>query len=395
MIELNKEYTYKQICESIGWNVAAGNSKKAQIKEIESATEFYHPINNKTHKEKKSYIFTKQLREFVEPKHGGVRNTKSIQPMIDYLMMKVDPDNGYQSITTWLCDELLLMNKDTYNIPYMGKSEIESFCSQHHITNIKLFCDYVSTAKSIMKQMFLRALSSMEKQGLVEYDDGYMFTYKLGRRSKGHFATDALNEIIKKNETDICNELQQEHGLTEKLSGRQLLLIIYGNQFYTEQFDDMKLSALMEDKEAVKIMDKCIDDIDTDIATYCGRKYVGHDHPLLSYYRGVSIRGIEGKEYQDGTATEICNMVRMKARQAVLNKHYKNKYTGQVVYPYEKFECATDMVIIEKLLFEFYDENLVDDTALDLVELDEELEELFKGTIGDWGEPDPIDDVVA
>lgn len=137
------------------------------IIEIESATEFYHPINNKTHKEKKSYIFTKQLREFVEPKHGGVRNTKSIQPMIDYLMMKVDPDNGYQSITTWLCDELLLMNKDTYNIPYLGKSEIESFCSQNHITNIKLFCDYVSTAKSIMKQMFLRALSSMEKQNCL------------------------------------------------------------------------------------------------------------------------------------------------------------------------------------------------------------------------------------
>lgn len=43
MLEMNKEYTYQQFCEAVGWNVAAGNSKKAQIKELESAFEFYHP----------------------------------------------------------------------------------------------------------------------------------------------------------------------------------------------------------------------------------------------------------------------------------------------------------------------------------------------------------------
>ena len=37
MLKLNKEYTYKQICEELGWNVfTGGDSKKAQIKEIES-----------------------------------------------------------------------------------------------------------------------------------------------------------------------------------------------------------------------------------------------------------------------------------------------------------------------------------------------------------------------
>ena len=34
-IILNTEYTYSQICEAIGWKVTTGNSKKAQIKEIE------------------------------------------------------------------------------------------------------------------------------------------------------------------------------------------------------------------------------------------------------------------------------------------------------------------------------------------------------------------------
>ena len=90
MIELNKEYTYKQIVELLGWKYySGGNGKKAQIKEIESSFEFYHPINKKTHKEKKSYIFTKQLREPVEPSksnNGGSNNNKNITPMIDYLL---------------------------------------------------------------------------------------------------------------------------------------------------------------------------------------------------------------------------------------------------------------------------------------------------------------------
>ena len=53
MLELNKEYTYSQICECLGWKQSAGNSKKAQIKEIERCFEWYRQINKKTHKEKK------------------------------------------------------------------------------------------------------------------------------------------------------------------------------------------------------------------------------------------------------------------------------------------------------------------------------------------------------
>ena len=44
MIELNKEYTYAQICKILGWEQKAGNSKKAQLKEIES-TSFSKTVN--------------------------------------------------------------------------------------------------------------------------------------------------------------------------------------------------------------------------------------------------------------------------------------------------------------------------------------------------------------
>ena len=48
------------------------------------------------------------------------------------------------------------------------------------------------------------------------------------------------------------------------------------------------------------------------------------------------------------------------------------------------------MVIIEKLLFQNYDETFVDDTSLDLVELDDDLDELFNGK-DIWGEPNAME----
>lgn len=51
-LELNKEYTYPQICETVGWKQTTGDSRMAQIREIEDANEYYHPINKKTHKPK-------------------------------------------------------------------------------------------------------------------------------------------------------------------------------------------------------------------------------------------------------------------------------------------------------------------------------------------------------
>ena len=125
MIELNKEYTYSQICEIIGWEQKAGNSKKAQIKEIESCFEYYHPENKKTHKPKKSYIFTKQLKELVAPSKsncGGSHNNKNIRPMIEYLQGYLSDGcfGEYHSMTTWYCEILDLLDKELCITVYCG-----------------------------------------------------------------------------------------------------------------------------------------------------------------------------------------------------------------------------------------------------------------------------------
>lgn len=369
---------YKMLCEYLEVPVKTGKSKQLQLSDWNRYFAWHKEGNTFIIDEVYTEPTPKVRKKCQDTSHYGGNNNKNLKLMIDYLMMKCPLDGEYQSITTWLCDDLELLNKKTCNILYSSQEEIESFCNRHGITNVKLFCEYVSTAKSIMKQMFLRALPTMERQELVEYKDGYMFTYYLGARSKGHFSTDALNEIIKQNETNICNEMNHKHHLSEKLSGRQLLLIIYGKQSYTDEFDRLKLAAIMNDNDAMRIANQCIDDMATEYGAVCGRTYIGERHPLLSYYRSIAISEMESLDYQEGVAMDICNIVRKKARQKVFNKHYTNKYTGKIVYPYDRFECATDMLITEKLLFCFYDDKFVDDTALDMVELDDNVDELFK-----------------
>lgn len=82
MIKLNKEYTYKQICNELNWKESSGEAKQKQIKIIEECFEFFHPESKKTHKLKKSYIFTKLIKQ-----PELVDNRKSLFPdeEFDYL----------------------------------------------------------------------------------------------------------------------------------------------------------------------------------------------------------------------------------------------------------------------------------------------------------------------
>lgn len=164
-LEYNKEYTYKQICDVLGWKYTTGKSKQIQIKEIESAFEFHHPTNKKTHKQKKSYIFTKQLRPLNKPKRGGVYNTKFIQSMMDYVM-SVDIHTGeYKDLARWFRDELKLLDPNTADVRYYIQSAAETFCEKKDVSNVRLFRDYMHRAKFNMIDMFLRALAALEKQG--------------------------------------------------------------------------------------------------------------------------------------------------------------------------------------------------------------------------------------
>lgn len=373
-LELNKEYTYPQICETVGWKQTTGDSKIAQIREIEDANEYYHPINKKTHKPKKSYIFTRKLRDMVEPskENSAGNNTKNIQPMIDYLQAKFDLDDNWYSFTDWYCEKLELMHKGICNAVY-HPDEIDAVCKECNISDGKLFCEYVSAAKSELKNMFLKALAYLDKKNKITYQDQYKFTYQLGKRTRGNVITDVLNERIEENETIVCNDMNEDYKLSKKMKGRQLLKIIYSKERLTKEFKELSLGMLQDDEYAI---DKLNCELSYQHPTFHpDYSSICKERPLISYYRGIAITDMELEESdQDCLALDITNRIRAKVRKSLMKSYRK---------PME----LSDLQAIEKALFQQYYDKIDEDIIL-LADNDDasDIEQIFGGN-DNWGNP--------
>ena len=384
-LELNKEYTYPQICETVGWRMTTGNARIAQIKEIEGAYEFYHPINKKTHKPKKSYIFTRKLRDLVMPskENSAGNNRKNIQSMIWYLQAKFDLDDEWHSFTDWYCEKLGLMYKGTCNAIY-HEDETDAVCEKYNISDGKLFCEYVSAAKAELKRMFLKSLNYLEKKDKVTYHDEYKFIYQLGERTRGYVITGCLNDVIKNIETVVCNDMNGEHNLSRKMKGRQLLMVIYSKKELTNDFKELSLSALNDNDEVLQELNKELsyqhETFHPDYGSICAER------PLVSYYRGISITDMELEESdQDCLALDITNRIRAKVRKSLMKSY--NKPIKQ-----------TDLQRIEKALFQQYYDKIDEDVIL-LADNDDisDMEALFGESnnfsdgLDNWGEPNAME----
>ena len=377
-LELNKEYTYPQICETVGWEQTTGNSRLAQIREIEDANEYYHPINKKTHKPKKSYIFTRKLRDMVEPskENSAGNNRKNIQSMIDYLQAKFDFDDNWYSFTDWYCEKLELMHKGICNAVY-HPDEIDAVCEEYNISDGKLFCEYVSAAKSELKNMFLKALAYLDKKNKITYQDQYKFTYQLGKSTRGNVITDILNERIEENETIVCNDMNEDYKLSKKMKGRQLLKIIYSKERLTKEFKELSLGMLQDDEYAI---DKLNCELSYQHPTFHpDYSSICKERPLISYYRGIAITDMELEESdKDCLALDITNRIRTKVRKSLMKSYRK---------PME----LSDLKAIEKALFQQYYDKIDEDIIL-LADNDDasDIERIFGGN-DNWGEPVSIE----
>lgn len=299
MLELNKEYTYKEICEELGWKVSDGNSKKAQIREIESAYKFFHPENKKTHKPKKSYIFTEMLRELQKPSvknNGGCHNDKNISPMMEYLRVIFSDERLHEqpfTMTNLFCNVLKFMRKSCYEKGYAEDDELLNYCQRNYIYNPNLFKAYSATIKKVLKEITLNAITALGKKKSCEYEDGYIFYYKMAKsddRIIGNIFSDYINDEVIEVERKICEEFNEKHNLSSKMKGRQLLRKIYASKALREQFDREKCAELMKHEDAIRDLNGVIEE------TYqfsFSIQYIDEDRPLISYYRAVSINDIE------------------------------------------------------------------------------------------------------
>ena len=376
MLKLNKEYTYREICNELGWKVfTGGDSKKAQLKEIESAYRFFHPENKKTHKSKKSYIFTEMIRETVHPSvkfNGGIRNTKNIDPTMDYIRAIFTRNKCLEqpfTMTELLCDVLELMNRESYVMAYKDEPEMDAYCLNHYIQSTKLFKDYSSHLKKVLKDIVLKSIEVLGKKDFAEYEDGYIFYYQISQPEEtkniiGRIFSAQVNAEIKENETLRCNDLNDKYFLSNKMTGRQLLMMIYRSKELIAEFDKEKINALMKDENVIKKLNTEIEEIYTNVYYM-----IDDGNPLLSYYRAVSINAIEDLILDESEikslAKKICHIVINKGRKTFFQNKNNQKY-------YDTFEDVQDMVVTEHLLFpEELREGLVNENGdYDLVILD-------------------------
>ena len=390
MLELNKEYTYKEICEELGWKVSDGNSKKAQIREIESAFKFYHPENKKTHKPKKSYIFTEMLRELQKPSvknNGGCHNDKNISPMMEYLRVIFSDERLHEqpfTMTNLFCNVMKFMRKSCYEKGYAEDDELLNYCQRNYIYNPNLFKAYSATIKKVLKEITLNAITALGREKSCEYEDGYIFYYKMAKsddRILGNIFSDYINDEVIEVERKICEEFNEKHNLSSKMKGRQLLRKIYASKALREQFDREKCAELMKHEDAIRDLNGVIEE------TYqfsFSIQYIDEDRPLISYYRAVSINDMKKITLTDN---EVWNLAK-KICHIVVNKSRKSFFQDKRNRKYDTFEDMQDMVVTEHLLFKngLLDDLVNENGDYDLVVLDENGKpELWTEN---WGLPD-------
>lgn len=375
---------YKKLCEYLEEQVKTGKSKQLQLKDWNR----YFTWHNEGNKFVIDKVFDepiqKQRQKCEDTSKYSSNNNKNITSMMDYLTCISDDicaEVPY-TFTSWFCDVLNLMDKDTYNAPYSSDEVLKAFCTGHSINNEKLFCDYLAIIKKVTKDIFLKALEVLARNFMAVYEDGYKFYYQIGKEGCiGEIFSTELNEMVLALEKKNCDILNEEHGLSKKMKGRQLLMLIFKNDIIRDQFDKLVMQDLNND------------------TVYAYLRYwpfichMDEKHEILRYYRAVSINDLDNynkDQSADKFAMDVTNVIRRVSRKNLLNKKWRDK-DNRYHLAYDKWENATDMVIIEKLLFQNYDETFVDDTSLDLVELDDNLDEIFNGIKDIWGEPNSME----
>lgn len=350
MLKLNREYTYAQICEELGWEQKAGNSKKAQIKELEAAYEFYHPENKKTHKEKKSYVFTKKIHDVISPskENSAGNNKKNIQAMIDYIQINNNiADGKFYSWTKWYCKKLNLFDEEVCNIVYEDKKVINKWCKSHSIIYSQVLCDYVTAAKKELKRMFRTALESLRRRGRAQYVKSYEYIYVNGQMYYDSIITNEFADEILKYETEVCNEMNSEFQFSTEIQGRQLLFLIYRKKSYAKKFKAAVLQKIINNEKMFISLESRMDE-----TLKPENNSSIKETSLVNYSETIAVKEIisDGeKESQDVLVTQIYCIISKRARKEILTKEYESKLRKIGILKSDTLEKEVSK--IEKLLF--------------------------------------------
>lgn len=336
---------YKELCNYINEEPKKANSKVAQLKEWERYFSF--------RKEGQKIIITEV---FDTPKHKtdnrGGNNTKNVKPMMDYIMhcLKTNYLNKYYAISTWSTYILHLLDKEMCDIIYRDDETVAEYCKEKHLPDQKLFREYVSTVKFVTKSLITTAFRCLERNHLIEYQQGYTFYYE-GTDYNNTVSTDTLNEYIDDMEREICQKINDKHFPDKKIKGKQLIYILHhsNNKELLQLYNEMRMKQMNENNDVLCELNDAITDRDT-YSYQSGDDIDGKDRCILNYYKTYMLTAFDDEYGKYNNRKEVVDKIIEMSIKRITGIKYKLSY-GEEYYPYDNKESLLEIEKINEILF--------------------------------------------
>lgn len=232
---------YKELCVYMGETEVNGNAKIAQFKKWSGLFE--------CHKQGHKIIIDEVYEngEMLEPFGGYDTHIKIMLPYVRSKILSVDPDE-YLGTQRLLGTAMRLIPMNAYKQINDRGMKSEDFYKKHGLQEVGSFEEYVSVAGQVMKDTVVRCLRRMQKNREIKFTEAEVFIAKDGRRR--YLCLDGYDELVKKVEYDVCNEIAAELGLRTR--GRQLIHYIKGRKELMQRFYVRCMEELLKDEGLVK-----------------------------------------------------------------------------------------------------------------------------------------------
>ena len=361
---------YKELCSYLGEPVyQGGKQRQLQLKDWERYFSYK--------KEGYKFIITEVFdtpKEKIDKRSYGNRS-KYVQPFMDYVMSTFDNRylGEYFTISNWTMVILKLLDKEICNSIYKDDEELYKLCGELGIADVKLYRNYISTVKSVTRDLIIKTFGWLQKRGYIKYQDGYKFYYE-GDEYNKTISTNEVNDLIDSIEREICQEiLKDDKFKNKKIVGKQLIHILQHNKDkkLLQKYMDMRIKALNENDDICCAVNDAIWEKDASSSDYVD----GENKHLLSVYKCFRISACNDypKIENENVKQDVINIIKDISLRQMINIKYN--WYGLEYCPYDNDLSREDIEKINNVLFRDIQKVI---TLSELVnELDEELDDIW------------------
>lgn len=317
---------YKELCEYLDEPIKTGKSKQLQLKDWERYFSY--------EKEGQKFIITEIFdtpTEKIDKRTNGNRS-KYVQPFMDYVMSTFNEKciGEYYTISNWSTTLLRLLDKDICNSVYMEDQDIFDNYGKLGVTDLKLYRTYISTVKSITRNMILKTFGWLEKRDYIKYQEGYKFYYQ-GETYNKTVCTNEVNSLIDDIEREICQQLSDEHFKNKNIKGKQLVYVLQhsNNKKLLKTYMDMRMKAFNDSDIICSAVNDAIWEKDINSNDFVE----GKEKCLLSVYKAFRIVNFDSSYEKVNNKQEIIDIIQELALRHMMNIKYKR---------YEEEYCPYD-----------------------------------------------------